>query len=143
MSKSRSASRRSPAEWALLVEACERSGLTRAAFAEREGIHPGTFAFWASRLAPKQRKKANTAAQAASAFVPVRVRGRDADRHAAVGAARGATSKSAVVVVPEGSTTESVEIGFANGRRVRFALTQVGDPRLAMLLALAEGGRAC
>ena len=48
--------RREAADWSALVEACERSGQSRAAFAEREGIHPGTFGFWASRLATKRLK---------------------------------------------------------------------------------------
>jgi len=54
-----------------------------------------------------------------------------------------ATSKGTVVVVPNASATDSVEIALANGRRVRCTLAQAGDPRLAALLALAEGGRAC
>ena len=145
MSRSRSTIRRSPAEWALLVEACERSGLSRAAFAEREGIHPGTFSFWASRLAPKRAKKLKRVERAeTSSFVPVRVRARDAAAmRGGAGAGRVATGKGTVVVVPSASATDSVEIALANGRRVRCTLAQAGDPRLAALLALAEGGRAC
>jgi hypothetical protein len=145
MSKPRPALRRSGTEWALLVEACERSGLSRAAFAEREGIHPGTFSFWASRLAPRQSRKEKTAGRsAASSFLPVRVRGRDAasERGAAV-AGRVGMSKPAVAMVPIACEADSIEIALANGRRVRCALSQVGDPRLAALLALAEGGREC
>ena len=145
MSKPRSGSRRSSAEWALLVEACERSGLSRAAFAEREGVHPGTFSFWASRLAPKRSKRTKTGERgAASSFVPVRVRARvAAAERSAAGSGRVGMSKPAVVVVPHGSPADSIEITLANGRRVRCALSQVGDPRLGALLALAEGGRGC
>ena len=131
MSKPRSAPRRSSAEWALLVEACERSGLSRAAFAERECIHPGTFSFWASRLAAKQGKTGKaTVRAAASSFVPVRVQAREAapERGTAV---RVGMSRSLVAVVPSASAADSIEIALANVRRVRCALSQVGGPRLA------------
>ena len=125
-----------------MVEACERSGLSRAGFAEREGIHPGTFSFWASRIAPKRGSKAEGAA--ASLLVPVRVRARGAAAERAVASAgRVAMSKPAVVVVPNAAAGDSIEIALANGRHVRCMLSQVGDPRLAALLALAEGGRGC
>lgn len=145
MSKPSMASRRTSAEWAVLVEACERSGLSRAAFAEREGVHPGTFSFWASRLAPKRSKRTKPAERgAASSFVPVRVRARVAGAERGVsGAGRVEMNKSAAVVVAHASSADSIEIALSNGRRVRCALSQVGDPRLAALLVLAEGGRGC
>lgn len=52
-------------------------------------------------------------------------------------------SRPTVAVVPTASSADSIEIALVNGRRVRCALSQVGDPRLAALLALAEGGRGC
>lgn len=145
MSKSSTGSRRTSAEWALLVEACERSGLSRAAFAEREGVHPGTFSFWASRLAPKRNKRTKTAERVAgSSFVPVRVRARvAASERDVAGAGRVGMNKPAVVAVPHACATDGIEIALANGRRVRCTLSQVSDPRLAALLALAEGGRGC
>lgn len=145
MSKARSALRRSAGDWASLVAACERSGLSRAAFAEREGIHPGTFSFWASRLAPKHGKRlAAVDARAGSSFVPVRVRARDASTdRAVVGGGGIARSKPAAAAAPNATSADTIEIALANGRCVRCALSQAGDPRLAALLTLVEGGRSC
>jgi hypothetical protein len=126
--------RRKAADWSVLVEACERSGLSRAAFAEREGIHPGTFGFWASRLAPKRLKSPGGAkVSAPSGFVPVQIGSRVA-RPAEVMAGKVST---------KGQTSNPVEVVLSNGRRVRFDLSSAADPRLATLLALAEGGRRC
>lgn len=126
--------RRSAADWNALVEACERSGLSRAAFAEREGIHPGTFAFWASKLAPRRSCPTRAAKPPApSGFVPVRV------------AAPGAQSTQVVrsKALSNASRANPVEVVLGNGRRVRFDLSHSSDPRLAMLLALADGGHGC
>jgi hypothetical protein len=38
---------------------------------------------------------------------------------------------------------DKVEVVLANGRRVRCRLSQVEDPRLAVLLTLADGVRRC
>lgn len=126
--------RRKAADWSALVEACERSGLSRAAFAEREGIHPGTFGFWASRLAPKRSRSPRVAkVSALSGFVPVQV------------GARGARATEVVTskVIAKSPTSNLVEVVLGNGRRVRFDISYAADPRLATLLALAEGGRRC
>jgi hypothetical protein len=126
--------RRKAADWSALVEACERSGLSRAAFAEREGIHAGTFGFWASRLAPKRGKSSRGAkVSVPSGFVPVQIGSRVA-RPAEVVAGK---------VIAKALTSNPVEVVLGNGRRVRFDLSCAADPRLATLLALAEGGRGC
>lgn len=130
MSSTKSAKRRSAADWSALVEACERSGLSRREFAKIEGLHRGTFAFWASRLAPKQSGKPPAAiAPPSSPFVPVRVRNTE-ERDA------GATATLARSMTP---VADKIEIVLTNGCRVRCQLSQVEDPRLAALLALAEG----
>jgi hypothetical protein len=122
--------RRKAADWSALVEACERSGLSRAAFAEREGIHPGTFGFWASRLAPRRSRASRGIKVAApSGFVPVQI---------GPGGARGAEVKNS-----KEPTTKPVEVVLGNGRRVRFDLSCAADPRLVGLLALAESSRGC
>jgi hypothetical protein len=122
--------RRKAADWRALVEACERSGLSRAAFAEREGIHPGTFGFWASRLAPRRsRSSRGTKVAVPSGFVPVQIGTRGA---------RGAEVMNGKV-----PTSKRVEVVLGNGRRVRFDLSCAADPRLVTLLALAEGSRGC
>jgi hypothetical protein len=126
--------RRNAADWSVLVEACEQSGLSRSAFAEREGIHPGTFGFWASRLAPKRSKSARGAKVAASSgFVPVQI-GTRGTRPTEVVASKAITKSP---------TSNPVEVVLGNGRRVRFDLSCAADPRLATLLVLAEGGRRC
>lgn len=130
MSSTKHRIRRSAAEWSALVEACERSGLSRSEFAKREGLHRGTFAFWASRLAPKQSSK-RAASGSTPPFIPVRVRRTDARELVA----RAAPTPSSA------PGSEYVEIALVNGRRVRCQLSQVEDRRLAALLALAEGGR--
>jgi hypothetical protein len=56
MSRGRSRSRRSAREWRSLISRQERSGLSQAAFCEREGIALATFAKW------KRRVKARAAA---------------------------------------------------------------------------------
>ena len=124
--------RRSAADWSALVAACERSGLSRSAFAESEGIHPGTFAFWASRLAPK-RSPRTAKVSAASGFVPVQVK---------TGALRSADMVSSKAM-SYSSLQNPVEVMLGNGRRVRFDLSHAADPRLPALLVLAEGGRGC
>jgi hypothetical protein len=129
MSSTKLGKRRSAAEWAVLVEACERSGLSRRQFAEREGVHPGTFGFWASRLAPRQSARRPATTAAAPSFVPVRVRSaeeRESGAHVAHAKSRATVS-------------DKVEVVLSNGRRVRCQLSQVDDPRLSALLALAEG----
>lgn len=126
--------RRKAADWSALVEACERSGLSRAAFAEREGIHPGTFGFWASRLAPRRSKSPRgSKVSAPSGFVPVQIGSRSA-RPAEV------LDRKVVARTP---TSKPVEVVLGNGRRVRFNLSYAADPRLATLLALAESNRGC
>jgi len=131
MSSTRTAIRRSTADWSALVEACERSGLSRREFAKQEGLHRGTFGFWASRLAPRKSAKQPAETASTSSFVPVRVRNAEdcgSGAHATLAASR----------VP---VSDKVEVVLANGRRVRCQLSQVEDPRLAVLLALAEGVR--
>lgn len=117
--------RRSRQEWIKLVDACERSGLSRKAFAAREGLQERTFSWWASKLAPARASSVSAQSQ----FIAVRVR----DEAAAEVATRSMTS-------PKAST---IEIVLANGRRVRCDLAQANDPRLASLVALAERGGQC
>lgn len=146
MSKRTKAARRNSAEWASLIEAYGRSGLSRVAFAEREGIHPNTFTWWASRLGagatkpvlePKAAAKALPAV--ATRFVPVRVRA----SVSAVARAAKATAPTPPPRLAPLTPSEGVEVVLSNGRRVRCDLAQVDDPRLAALFALAEGVREC
>lgn len=126
-------SRRSSREWGRLVRECEVSGLSRARFAAREGLNARTFAWWASRLAPRRPRRQLLGLASPAGFVPVRV-GRS------VSDTTGAASKSeSVGMVRTGS--ERVEVRLVNGRRIRCALSQVDDPRFAKLLVLVEGGR--
>ena len=131
MSSTRRAKRRKAADWSALVEACERSGLSRSEFALQEGLHRGTFGYWASRLSPKRGAKRSTGPAPRSAFVPVRVHG--AEKRRAGEHVTGAPSRSQGV--------DKVDVVLANGRRVRCSLSQVEDPRLAVLLTLADGVR--
>lgn len=142
MSKRTKAARRSPAEWAALIDASRRSGLSYAAFAEREGIHPGTFMWWASKLgAGAKRRSPEPEARASSsvdtaAFVPVRVRSTTPTRARVAGeVARPSAERTAA--------SGTVEVVLANGRRVRCELEQADDPRLAALLRIAEGSIVC
>lgn len=125
MLKTNERRRRRRQEWAELVNACERSGLDRRAFAAREGLQERTFLWWASKLAPAQAPKET----AQGVFVRVKVRG-DSEVEEPV---RAATS-----VKPS-----MIEIVLANGRLVRCDLAQASDPRLASLVALAEAGGRC
>ena len=75
-------------------------------------------------------------AMVAAKFVPVRVR-------ASVSAGPGVTKVAARSPVTQARASAGVEVVLANGRRVRCDLAQVDDPRLAALLALAEGAREC
>jgi hypothetical protein len=145
MSKPKSGLRRRKAEWALLVEAWKQSGLSRAAFAGREGVHPGTFSFWASRLAPRQSKRTPAPREAApSSFVPVRIRAGEMTGERVVrGVGRGSAVRRTVAVAEPRSREDNIEIALANGRSVRCTLAQAADPRLTALLAIAEGGRGC
>jgi hypothetical protein len=129
MSSTRSRIRRSAAEWSALIEACARSGLSRREFAKREGLHQGTFGFWASRLAPRPSATPSATPEAAPPFVAVRVR-------SAEERGSGAHLPHAQ---PRAAASDKVEVVLGNGRRVRCQLSQVDDPRLAALLALAEG----
>jgi transposase-like protein len=139
MLKKTKAARRSSAEWAALIEACSRSGLSYAAFAEREGIHPGTFTWWASKLCAGGRRcslEREAPAANRATFVPVRV------RSSAPTLARVA-SELARPSATRTAASGRVEVVLMNGRRVRCDLAQVDDPRLAALLKLAEGGSVC
>ena len=133
MSSTRSRIRRSAAEWSALVEASERSGLSRREFAKREGLHQGTFGFWASRLSPRQSAPRPATREATPSFVPVRVR--SAEKRGSGAHVTHVKSRAAV--------SEKVEVVLGNGRRVRCQLSQVDDPRLAALLVLAEGAARC
>jgi hypothetical protein len=133
MSSTRRAKRRRAADWSALVEACKRSGLSRSEFALQEGLHRGTFGYWASRLAPQRGAKRSRAPAPRSTFVPVRVRG--TEQHRADEHVTRAPSRTQGV--------DKVEVVLANGRRVRCRLSQVQDPRLAVLLTLADGVRQC
>jgi hypothetical protein len=69
--------------WRRVLERCEKSGLTRTAFAEREGINESSLHWWARVLrerdetrrprARTRRRGRNQKRQARSAFLPVRV----------------------------------------------------------------------
>ncbi len=50
------------AQWATRIARWERSGLTAARFAEREGINPGTLSFWKWKL--RQRAQTSSAQRA-------------------------------------------------------------------------------
>jgi hypothetical protein len=131
MSSTRRAVRRSAADWSALVEACKRSGLSRSEFAIQEELHRGTFGYWASRFAPKRGPKRSTVAAPRPIFEPVRVR--RAEEHRA---------GEHVQRAPSGThAADKVEVVLANGRRVRCNLSQADDPRLAVLLKLADGVR--
>jgi hypothetical protein len=117
--------RRSRQEWVELVQACERSGLSRKTFAAREGLQERTFVWWASKLAPARAPQAS----AQGRFISVRVGGELAGEEAA----RTTTSIK----------SSTVEIVLANGRLVRCDLAQANDPRLANLVALAERAGRC
>lgn len=131
MPSTKSTQRRSALEWRALVEACDRSGLSRRAFAEGEGIQPHTFAWWATRLSPKgPRVRGRSRAAPTAAFVPVQVSSGGTPR--AKFSARVGTAE----VLEVGP---SVEVLLANGRRVRFSLVHASDPRLVALFSAAEG----
>ena len=132
MSKSKSPARRSRAEWSKLVEECERSGLDRRAFADREGLHAGTFGWWASRLSTK-RTKARSAS--ATDFVPVRIRVPEV--------ARSVAKTAPAVVSRETPVPSAVELVLTNGRRLRLDLGQTNDPRLVALIAIVESSARC
>jgi transposase-like protein len=140
MSKKTKAPRRSSGEWAALIEACSRSGLSYAAFAQREGIHPGTFTWWASKLGAGGRRRSlergATAAANTATFVPVRVRS-SAPTRARVASELARPSARLT------ASSSTVEVVLGNGRRVCCDLEQVDDPRLAALLRIAEGGGVC
>jgi hypothetical protein len=129
-------------EWASLIEECARSGLSRTAFAERAGIHPGTFTWWASRLGGGtkspvlERNPSRGSAVDEAKFVPVRVR-------TSVSAGRSVAKASAPTSLTRSASSEGVEVVLSNGRRVRCDLAQVEDPRLAALFSLAEGVLVC
>lgn len=127
MSNARVTVRRSAAEWSLLVQACERSGLSRREFAKREGLHYGTFGFWASRLGAKQASSKSLAAT--PSFIRVRVAEQCQD---------GTELTKPACKTP---SSDDIEVVLANGRRFRCQLSQAEDPRLPMLLAVVEGGR--
>lgn len=129
MPSTRRAIRRSAADWSALVEAFKRSGLSRRDFANQEGLHGGTFGYWASRLAPKGGVKGTKATASRPAFEPVRVR---------VPEGRGEPVARGLL---RGQAVEGVEVVLTNGRRVRCRLSQADDPRLAVLLTLADGVR--
>jgi len=134
MPKSKLRVRRTPDEWRALVEACDQSGLSRRAFAEREGLQPHTFAWWSTRLSPKQARATRAPTPVASVrFVPVRV------------SSSTAQTKSRVARALAGAQEASrlVEVVLSNGRRVRCSLAHAADPRLGTLLATAEGERRC
>lgn len=69
-------------------------------------------------------------------FVPVRVR-------ASVSAGARVAADSAHASSARSARSDCVEVVLSNGRLVRCDLAQVDDPRLAALLALAEGVREC
>lgn len=138
---------RTRGEWMELVVACERSGIGRAEFARREGLHARTFAWWASKLAPRAKAsrpaKGLRVASAARAthlpsttFVPLLV------------AAPSPLPTSMPRTAPSRSTSGEavatvVEIVLGNGRVVRVDLAHAGDSRLARVLSVAEGRLEC
>lgn len=66
------------AQWRAVVAACERSGLSQAAFCRRRGIRPGTLAFWKYTLkhaaaAGPRRAATKPPPPTGPAFLPVRV----------------------------------------------------------------------
>lgn len=131
MPKSNLVQRRSAAEWNALVEACARSGMSRRAFAEAEGLQPQTFAWWATRLSAKQSGvSGRTNAAPRTAFVPVRV---------SSGVALSERSAATRSNAPTVTAAPTVEVILANGRRVRFSLAHASDARLVALFSAAEG----
>ena len=118
--------RRTRAEWIALIDACERSGLGRREFAEREGLHERTFAWWAAKLAPSGAKRGRPRRD--PPFVPV----------VSIGVSE---PKASTARVPLGASP--VEIVLGNGRVLRCDLEQASDERLVLLIALTERMPAC
>lgn len=122
--------RRTRHEWIELMAAFERSGLSRREFAEREGIHRRTFAWWASNLTATKRRA--TKPREVPWFVPVRVSASELE--------------AGSVVAPVASQSKSappIEVLLGNGRIVRWPMAQAGDSRLGLVLAIVEGSSAC
>jgi hypothetical protein len=125
MLKTNERRRRSRQEWVEVIKSYERSGLSRKAFAAREGLQARTFVWWASKLSPV--RAAHVTAQQGR-FIPVRVRGESAVEE---------------VLVATSVKPSTIEIVLANGRLVRCDLAQANDPRLANLVAIAERAGRC
>ena len=134
------ATRRSRSEWIALVSKYECSGLERREFADQEGLNANTFGWWASRLLAKKSKPRTSSKRRTPRTTPGFV------------AVRVATPSSERSVPTFGAADESgrsfdalplIEIVFGNGRIVRCHLDHANDERLARVLALAEGERAC
>ena len=118
---------RSRAAWLEEVKKWRKSGQRAEAYARSHGLHPGTLAFWASRLRhdldPKTTQKL---VGAQPAFVPVHVASQTKRRKA----------------TDQPSIEGEFEVVLTNGRRVRLA-GSFAATSLARLLAAVEGGAAC
>ena len=121
--------KRSAEEWLQEVNRWRSSGQSADVYARTHDLHPGTLAFWASRLrhgADSRPARKSTNGASASAFLPVRV-----------------SSKSALrEISTEMSVVGGLEVVLTNGRRVRVAGPFRAES-LAQLLAVVEGGATC
>lgn len=118
---------RSRAAWLEEVKKWRKSGQRAEAYAGAHGLHPGTLAYWASRLrddlGPKTAPKL---VGASPAFVSVRVASRTQRRKE----------------TEQPSIEGEFEVALTNGRRVRLA-GSFGVESLVRLLAVVEGGATC
>lgn len=108
--------RRSPEEALRLVRSWRRSGLSQRAFAEKEGLAPGTLAYWVHR----SRGKGDWAGRATPGDPP------------------------RLVEVQLPADPDPLEVSFPNGVRVRVpARFDREDLRFILRELSAEGHQAC
>jgi hypothetical protein len=118
---------RSRAAWLEEVKRWRSSGQRAETYARAHGLHPGTLAFWASRLRHEfEGKTAPRTSGMRPAFVPVRV------------ASKPKGSKRTL----ESACCGEFEVVLTNGRRVRFSGAYPMGA-LGQVLAAVEGGAAC
>jgi len=118
---------RSRTTWLEEVKKWRSSGQRAEAYARAHGLHPGTLAFWASRLKHElDVKSGTTAGRVRPAFLPVRVTGRS----------RKTKVDSAQAIDGE------FEVVLTNGRRIRLS-GAYPTHALSRLLAVVEGGATC
>jgi hypothetical protein len=118
---------RSRAAWLDEVKRWRSSGQRAEAYARSHGLHPGTLAFWASRLRHEfDGKSTRRTSGERPAFLPVRVSSKTNARKCSLEQAGGG----------------EFEVVLTNGRRVRFSGAYPMGA-LGQVLAAVEGGAAC